>query len=192
MSSPSATPPSRQPGLDDLYTVGTRAVVKKAARGEDGVQLIVQGLERVAVLHAEQTEPFLKAHVRPLPWPEDTGTEVEALQGAVLELAAKALSLVQLPTQIDIRQLAAQASDPLRLAYLIASMLSLEAAKEQALLEAATRADALRLVHGYLSHEVQVLELRKKISSQVETEMTKQQREHMLRQQMQAIQERTG
>src|SRR5437660_7570870 len=37
-----------QPGLDDLYTVGTRAVVKKSARGEDGVQLIVQGVERVA------------------------------------------------------------------------------------------------------------------------------------------------
>ncbi len=181
-----------QPALDDLYTVGTRAVVKKFARGDDGIQLIVQGVERVTILRAEQTEPYLKARVRPLPWPEDTGTEVEALQGAVLELAAKALSLVQLPTPIDIRQLAAQAGDPLRLTYLLASMLSLDSAKEQALLEAPTRTEALRLIHGYLSHEVQVLELRKKISSSVETEMTKQQREHMLRQQMQAIQEELG
>ncbi|HVS39741.1 MAG TPA: endopeptidase La [Gemmataceae bacterium] len=180
------------PTLDDLYTVGTRAVVKKAGRGENGVELIVQGVERAAILRAEQTEPFIKARVRPLPWPEDTGTEVEALQGAVMELAAKALSLVQFPTQIDVRQLAAQAGDPLRLVYLIASMLSLDAAKEQAILEAQTRVEALRLVHGYLSHEVQVLELRKKISSSVETEMTKQQREHMLRQQMQAIQSELG
>ena len=52
--------------------------------------------------------------------------------------------------------------------------------------------EALRLIHGYLSHEVQVLELRKKISSSVESEMTKQQREHMLRQQMQAIQNELG
>ncbi len=181
-----------QPGLDDLYTVGTQAVVKKFARGDDGVQMIVQGVERVTILRAEETEPYLKARIRPLAWPEDTGTEVEALQGAVLELAAKALSLVQLPTPIDIRQLAAQAGDPLRLTYLIASMLSLDSAKEQALLEAPTRTEALRLIHGYLSHEVQVLELRKKISSSVETEMTKQQREHMLRQQMQAIQEELG
>ena len=180
------------PGLDDLYTVGTRAVVKKAQRGENGIEVIVQGLERVAILKAEQTEPYMKARVRPLPWPEDTGTEVEALQGAVLELAAKALSLVQLPTPINIQQIAAQAGDPLRLTYLLGSMLSLDAVKEQALLEAPTRVEALRLIHGYLSHEVQVLELRKKISSSVESEMTKQQREHMLRQQMQAIQNELG
>ncbi len=110
----------------------------------------------------------------------------------MLELATQALALVQLPTPIDIRQLAAQAGDPLRLTYLLASMLSLDSAKEQALLEAPTRVEALRLIHGYLSHEVQVLELRKKISSSVESEMTKQQREHMLRQQMQAIQDELG
>ena len=39
-----------QPGLDDLYTVGTQAVVKKFARGDDGVQMIVQGVERVTIL----------------------------------------------------------------------------------------------------------------------------------------------
>jgi ATP-dependent Lon protease len=181
-----------QPGLDDLYTVGTQAVVKRAGRGENGLEIIVQGLERVAILKVEQTEPYLKASVRLLPWPEDTGTEVEALQGAVLELAARALALVQLPTPINIQQLAAQAGDPLRLVYLLGSMLSLDAAKEQALLEAPTRVEALRLIHGDLLHEVQVLELRKKISSSVESEMTKQQREHMLRQQMRAIQEELG
>jgi ATP-dependent Lon protease len=181
-----------QPGLADLYTVGTQAVVKRAGRGENGLEIIVQGLERVAILKVEQTEPYLKASVRLLPWPEDTGTEVEALQGAVLELAARALALVQLPTPINIQQLAAQAGDPLRLVYLLGSMLSLDAAKEQALLEAPTRVEALRLIHGDLLHEVQVLELRKKISSSVESEMTKQQREHMLRQQMRAIQEELG
>ncbi len=181
-----------QPGLEDLYTVGTQAVVKRAGRGENGLEIIVQGLERVAILRAEQTEPYLKARVRPLPWPEDTGTEVEALQGAVLELASRALSLVQLPTPINVQQLAAQAGDPLRLVYLLGSMLSLDAAKEQALLEAPTRVEALRLIHTDLSHEVQVLELRKKISSSVESEMTKQQREHMLRQQMAAIQSELG
>src|ERR1700722_17186326 len=50
-----------EPKLDDLYTVGTRAVVKKAGRGENALELIVQGVERVAILKAEQTEPYLKA-----------------------------------------------------------------------------------------------------------------------------------
>src|SRR5436305_577069 len=61
-----------------------------------------------------------------------------------------------------------------------------------ALLEPPTRLEARRVLHGYLSHEVQVLELRKKISTQAETEMSKQQRDYMLRQQMQAIQQELG
>ncbi len=182
-----------QPGVDDLYAVGTRAVVKKMARGDGGVELLVQGVERVALLGAEQTEPFLRVRVRPLPFPDDTSPEVEALYRSVLELAARALELSQGgEARINVAQLAAQAPDPLRLAYLIGSMLSIEVAKEQALLEAQTRAEALRLIHGYLSHEVQVLGLRQQINSQAQTEMSKQQRDYFLRQQLQAIQEELG
>ncbi len=181
-----------QPTLEDLHTIGTRAVIKKMARGEGVVEVIVQGIERVALLKAEQAEPYLTARVRPLPFPEDTGTEVEALYRAVLELAAKVMELAQVQAPVNIQQIVAQAQDPLRLVYLLGSMLSLEVAKEQALLEAPTRAEALRLMHGYLSHEVQVLELRKKINTQAESELTKQQREYMLRQQMRAIQEELG
>ena len=86
----------------------------------------------------------------------------------------------------------ASAEDPLRLVYLLASMLSLELAKEQALLEAPSRGEALRLMHTYLTNEVQVLELRNKIASQAQSEMTKQQREYLLRQQLRAIQNELG
>ena len=55
-----------------------------------------------------------------------------------------------------------------------------------------TRAEALRLMHGYLSHEVQVLELRDKIATDARTEMSKEQREYLLRQQMRAIQQELG
>lgn len=185
-------PANEAPGLDDLYTVAVRAVVKKMARGEGAIELIVQGVERVTLLKAEQTEPYLKARVRPLPLPEDGGTEVEALFRAVAELAGRVLELVQPQAQVNVHQLIAQAQDPLRFAYMLGAMLSLDAAKEQALLEAPTRAEALRLLHGFLTHEVQVLELRHKINSQAESEMTKQQREYMLRQQLQAIQEELG
>jgi ATP-dependent Lon protease len=181
-----------QPDFDGLYTIGTRAVIKKMARGEGVIELLVQGVERVTLLKAEQNEPFLKARVRTLSLPEDGGTEVEALQRAVIELAGRVLELAQVQAPITIEQLVAQAQDPLRFAYLLGSMLSLDVPREQALLEAPTRLDALRLMHGYLGHEVQVLELRRKISSQVETEMTKQQRDYMLRQQMQAIQQELG
>jgi ATP-dependent Lon protease len=180
------------PGLDDLYTVGVRAIIKKMARGDGVIELIVQGIERVTLLKTEQTEPFLKARVQPLPLPEDTGTEIEAMHRAVAELAGRVLELAQPQAQVNIQQLIAQSQDPLRFVYLLGSMLSLDVPKEQALLEAPTRAEALRLMHTYLTHEVQVLELRHKINTQAESQMTKQQREFVLRQQLQAIQEELG
>jgi ATP-dependent Lon protease len=181
-----------EPSADNLFTVGTRAVIKKMARGEQAIEMLIQGVERVFVLRMEQTTPFIKAQVRPLPVPDDTGPEVEALYRAILDLTGRVLELAHPEPQINIAQLAAQAQDPLQLAYLIGSMLSLDVAREQALLEAPTRLEALHLVHGYLSHEVQVLELRNKISTQAQNEMSKQQREYMLRQQMRAIQEELG
>src|SRR5205823_7895157 len=69
---------------------------------------------------------------------------------------------------------------------------SLDTAKEQALLEARTRHEALSLLHGYLLHEVQVLELRQKIATQAQSEMSKEQRDYLLRQQMRAIQDELG
>jgi ATP-dependent Lon protease len=179
-------------GPDDLYTIGTRAVIKKMARSDGGVEILVQGSERMVILKQEQTEPYLKARLRPLPFPDDQGTEIEALHRAVVELAGRVLELAQPQSQFNIAQLAAQAQDSLRLCYLLGSMLGLDVAKEQALLEAPTRADTLRLLHGYLGHEVQVLELRQRIASQAQTEINKEQRDYLLRQQLRAIQDELG
>ncbi len=185
-------PNNEQLTADNLYAIGTKAVIKKMARGEGGVEVLVQGVERMTLLKLEQTEPFLKARVRPIPFPQDQGTEVEALFRAVLDLAGKVLELAQPQVQVNIAQLAAQTQDPLQLCYLLGSMMSLDLPKEQALLEASSRLDPQRLVHGYLSHEVQVLQLRQKIASSVQTELTKEQRDYMLRQQLRAIQDELG
>jgi ATP-dependent Lon protease len=179
------------PGLEDLYRAGTRAIIKKMARPDEGrMELIVMGVERVALLKLEQSEPYLKARVRAWPLPDEQSAEVEALHRAVVDLAGKALSLAQAPTELG--QFLASAEDPLRLVYLLAGMLSLELAKEQTLLEAESRSEALRLMHTYLAHEVQVLELRSKIASETQSEMSRQQREYVLRQQMRAIQQELG
>jgi ATP-dependent Lon protease len=181
-----------QAGPGDLYTIGTRAVVKRMARAENAIEVVVQGIERVDIVRYEHTEPFFRALVQTVPLPSDGGTEVEALFRAVLERSQKMLELAQNETTVNIQQLAAQAGDPLRFVYLIGSMMGLDVAHQQALLEAHTRTQALRLLLDYLAHEIQVLELRQKITSQVQTEMTKEQRDYMLRQQLRAIQEELG
>lgn len=185
-------PQVEQPRLEDLYSVGTRAVIRKMARSDEGVEILVQGIERVRLVALEQTEPYLRALAVAWPLPTDSGTEVEALLRAVLDLASRAIALAQPQSPIDIRQLATQAGDPMVLVFLLGSMLSLDVAKEQSLLEASTRLDALRRLHEYLAHELQVLELRQHIASQVQTEMSREQREYMLRQQLRAIQEELG
>ncbi len=181
-----------EPGEKDLFTIGTRAVIKKMARSENGLELLLQGIERVSLVRLTQTTPYLQALVRPLPLPEEHSPEIEALHRAVLDLAGRALQLAQPQTQVDLSQLVAQTRDPIQLVYLLGSMLSLDLEREQALLEAPSRADALRLLHTYLAREVQVLELRHKIASEAQTEMSKQQREYVLRQQLRAIQEELG
>ncbi len=186
-------PNIEKPTVEDLYTVGTKAVIKRMSRpSESHMELIVLGVERVVLLKPEQTEPYLKVRARPHPLPSERTTEVEALHRAVMDLAAKALSLAQPQAPPELNQLLVSTEDPLRLVFLLASMLSLELSKEQALLEAQTASEALRLMHAYLAHEVQVLELRSKIASQTQTEMSKQQREYFLRQQLRAIQQELG
>ncbi len=183
---------TEQPTPDDLYTVGTKAVVKKMARSGAGIELLVQGLERVTLVGFDHTQPYLRAQVRTLPLPKDEGVEVEALRRAILEQTSRAIELAQTGSTVNIDQLSAQAPDPLVLVFLIGSMIALDVPKEQALLEAPSRLEALRLLHEYLTHELHVLELRQKITSQAQTEMTKEQRDYMLRQQLRAIQDELG
>jgi len=181
------------PQQEDLYSVGTKAVIRKMSRpNEDTLELLVMGVERVTMVKLDASEPFLRARVAPLPLPTDQGPEVEALQGALAELASTAVNMAQPNIPQELGRMLAGNEDPLRLAFLLASMFSLDLEKEQALLEADSRADVLRKMHTYLTHEVQVLELRNKISSEARSEMSKEQREYMLRQQMRAIQQELG
>jgi ATP-dependent Lon protease len=177
----------------DLHTVATKAVIKKMARpNESQMELIVLGVERVVILKLDQTDPYLRARIRPFPLPSERTQETEALHRAVAELAVRVLQLAQPGATVELGQMLATTEDPLRLVYLLGSMLSLELAKEQALLEAETLNDALHLMHGYLSNEVQILELRNRINNEAQTEMSKQQREYLLRQQLRAIQQELG
>jgi ATP-dependent Lon protease len=181
------------PTQEDLYTIGTKAVIRKMNRANEGhLELLVLGMERVVLSKLDNSEPFLRARVIPMPLPEDKSPEVEALQGALIELAGEALTLAQPNAPQELRGLLAANEDPMRLSFVLASMFSLDAEKSQSLLEAPSRVETLRMLHRYLAHEVQVLELRNKINTDARTEMSKEQRDYLLRQQMRAIQQELG
>jgi ATP-dependent Lon protease len=181
-----------EPKPDDLYPVGTAGIIKKMARSDNGMSILVQGFQRIARIGVILEQPYLNVRVHILPEPRDTDTEVEALQRAVSDLANRMIALVQPQVQAGLNQIFSEVKKPLHQVYLLGSLLSLDLEKEIALLSAATQREALQLIHGYLTHEVQVLELRNQIASQAQTEITRQQRDHMLRQQLRAIQSELG
>lgn len=181
-----------QPQPQDVYAVGCKAVIRRVARGEGGLQLLLQGIERVRLAAFPQTDPYLRAEIVTMPLPADRGTEVDALRRELLTMAARIQELARVQTPIDVVTALEQLDDPMHLIFLLASLLGLGLDKEQSLLEAETCLGALRQMHGYLTYELQVVELRQKIASQAESEMSKEQREYHLRQQLRAIREELG
>ena len=178
--------------VGDLYDVGTLVTIKRMMRNEDGIQLIVQGTERIKVLDWSQSEPFLKAsaHILPEPAAQDA-EEVEALKRNVQGLIQEALAMLpQVPPEV--RSAILSANDPVALAYFLGSILDLGQEQEQAMLEADTTDELLRLAHARLAREVEIMQLRSKIATEAQTEMSKAQRDYILRQQMKAIQKELG
>ena len=181
-----------EPKPEELYAIGCKAVIKRMARGEGGLQLLLQGIERVRLASFPMTSPYLRAEVISLPLPNDRGTEVDALRRELVAMAARIQELARVQAPVDFVAALEQIDDPMHLVFLMGSLTGLSLEKEQALLEAASCLDALRLMHGYLTYELQVLEIRQKIASQAESEISKEQREYHLRQQLRAIREELG
>ena len=181
------------PAASDVYTVGTRATIRRHHHARpDQLDIMVLGAERVVIMKVEEGG-YMKARIRALPLPDDSSRETEALTLSLMELGTKFLQLAQGGNiQQDVARMFAAEQDPLQLAFMIASVMNLDAAKEQALLETPTRLEGLRMVHGWLSHEVDVMELRNKIANEARTEMSKEQKEYVLRQQKRAIEQELG
>ncbi len=179
-----------KPGINDLYNTGTLAVIKKMLHLNKLVHIMVQGIERIELIDVAKKENYYNVHK--LPQPSDTNAEIEAIHRAILDLAAKMAKLVQPEIQVDVNYIISEINKPLDQAYLISTLLSLSVEKEIKILQANTQIEVFHLVHDYLMHEIQVLQLRNRITNQAKSEMSKQQQEYLLRQQLQAIQKELG
>src|SRR5215475_2365490 len=87
------------PEGDDLFTIGTRAVIKKAGRGKDQIEVLVMGTERVVIVKVDDANGYLEAKVRTLPFPDDSSRETEALTLSIVEMGTKFVGLIQAPNQ---------------------------------------------------------------------------------------------
>src|SRR3954451_2371926 len=184
-----------EPMQEDLYPVGTVTHIHKMFKLPDGsLRLIVQGLARVTLDRVVQARPYLRASVAiadDLLRDEDH-LEIDALQRNIKSNFQQVVSLSPLLSD-DLQTLAANITDPGKLADFIASSLATIGTpiKQEILstLDVRARMDALNRI---LIKELEVLELGSRIQSQVQSEVGKNQREYFLREQMKAIQKELG
>jgi ATP-dependent Lon protease len=183
------------PSPSDLHRTGTVAIIHRMLKQPDGtIRLVVQGLERFRVVEFAQATPHLRARVEPLPDIPASADDLEAQA-----LARQALALFQRIVELspalseDLPGLVGGATDPGRMADLVAATLpSLTTDQRQALLETPDVKARLKALVEALTKEAEVLELGSKIHSQIQSEMTKTQREYYLREQLKAIQKELG
>ena len=188
----SKDPEIEQPGWNDLYDVGTAAVVQKMIRVPDGsLRILVQGIRRIRLIDKIQEEPYLLGRFIEVPDVYEETPETQALSQNVQSLFARLIGLVPyLPEELALA--AANVDDPSALCHLVASTLRLKTEEKQQLLEQDNVEKRLRAVLVILNRELEVAELGSKIQNQVQSEMESTQREYFLRQQLKAIQEELG
>jgi ATP-dependent Lon protease len=182
------------PGPEDMYTVGTAALIMRVLKLPDGrVRALVQGLQRVRVEYFTETDSLFKAKVEIISESEigEHDIELDALLRSVKQTLEKAVALGKnLPQEVLV--IAANLDSPGRLADMVASNLDIKPPQMQEVLEIANPIQRLKRVNELLMREIDLLEVQQKITMEARGEMDKSQREYYLRQQLKAIQQELG
>ena len=184
-----------EPSQDDLYPIGTLTHIHKMFKLADGsLRLIVQGLTRVHLDSIVESDPYILAavHAADETASDDDQLEVDALQRNVKNNFQQVVSLSPLLSD-DLQSLAANISDPGKLAdFIVSSLTTIPTTTKQEVLETLDIRERMDDLNRILTNELEVLELGSKIQSQVQSEVGKSQREYLLREQLKAIQRELG
>ena len=179
------------PTLTDLHRIGTVGVIRQMAKAPGGMRVLVEGIVRARAEFLQDDKGVLTALLKPLPEVSERSIEIEAHVRRLQELVDRAVSLAT-GLSPDVKTLVSTLDDPLRIVYVLASLLDMKAEDKQKLLEENGITVKLDAVSMALSREIEVLELKGQIQSKAEQEMSDAQRQYMLRQQLKAIQAELG
>ena len=176
----------------ELYSIGTIAKIAQVVQLQDGtVRAIVQGQGRIRVHGFTQTSPHLVARVEELHDETPTGVEIAALIRSVqAQIEQYVANGAPVPPEAAVA--ARNITEPGLLADMVAYSPDMSTEQRQELLETIDVEERLKLVSGFLARQIEILELKGKIQSEVKSEMDKTQREYILREQLKAIQRELG
>ncbi|KAA9008954.1 endopeptidase La [Histidinibacterium aquaticum] len=181
-----------EPTADGIYRTGVLANVLQLLKLPDGtVKVLVEGRARVQITGFVENEDFFEASAEYLEESEGDQETVTALTRSVAQEFEK---YAKVKKNIPEEALAAvsEATEPAKLADLVAGHLGIEVAQKQELLETLTVAERLEKVYGLMQGEMSVMQVEKKIKTRVKSQMERTQREYYLNEQMKAIQRELG
>src|SRR5687767_949598 len=182
------------PTQEDLYNVGTVAVIMRMLKLPDGrIRILVQGVSRAKVESVDSTGEYIRAKVNAVEevLPPERSLEVEALVRNVRASMEKAVNLGK-NISPEVMAIIANLDDAGRLADLSASNLELKVEDAQSVLDIADTTARLRRVNDLLNKEIEVLTVQQEINTQARADIDRSQREFYLRQQLKAIQSELG
>jgi ATP-dependent Lon protease len=182
------------PTFDDVFEYGCAVIIRTLVKMPDAVRLIVQGVARFRIVERIQDGPYLRARIEVLDEPAldpARHEELEALKRSVAALFEQAIRLSpNLPDEL--RSLTQAVQEPNVMADLVAAHMSFGVDEKQRILETVDLEERLKLLLEFLGKEVRVLELSSKVQNEVNTELSKTQRDYYLREQLKAIQRELG
>lgn len=182
------------PSVEDVYSVGTVGRIQKMIKLPDGrIKALVQGIAKAKALKYTKKTPFFKVKIEFLSDqdPDELNIEDEALMRNVQEASEKLLALKG-ELSGDIGDLLSHIESPGKLADLVASNLNLKVEEAQSLLEITDTTKRLQKVNRLLNKELNLSTVQAKIQIDVKDEISKNQRDYYLREQVKAIYRELG
>ncbi len=184
---------NEDPGVEDLFTVGTIARIIKLLRMPDGtVTAILQGRKRFTLGAILSEDPFLLGETRPLEYlPVKNPVEFEAIIASIRDMAKQIIELSpNIPDEavVMLRNISKNAF----LLNFISSNLRIDVRRKQKILEMSDLYQKAEVVFEHVGKELQMLEIRDQIETKVRGDIERQQRDYFLNQQLKTIQEELG
>ncbi|MBW2246532.1 MAG: endopeptidase La [Deltaproteobacteria bacterium] len=187
-------PGIENPKPDQIFTVGTVSRILRILKLPDGsIKALVQGIAKARILKYVLKKSLYRVKIETIVEPpiKKISLEVEALMRNIREHSEKILDLRGEMTS-DVSAVLESIEDPGKLADLVASNLRLKIEESQMLLELIDPVKRLKKVNELLAREVELSSMQAKIQSEVRDEISKNQRDYFLREQVRAIHRELG
>jgi len=180
------------PSADDLHKVGTIATITQMMTTEGEINALVRGQARVRLEEVVANEPYLIGRVVEIEETEKGGDEVLALSKQLVDLFKKAVNLGKQAEVMGVMKVVSGQVEPSEIADQVASMLEIKSSEKQKLLEEVSLVSRLKKVVEIITHEINVLDIERNITTKTQQKFEDQMRRAMLREKKKTIEQELG